>query len=348
MKQIILRIKTSWSAFCRILFRSWDRHQRDGQEYHQLLALKRPLQLAQQECRLYREIALRRPARSGMPSYEDLSLPIPESIKLPIDREEIDVPRHSDLDCQQFREEGVLIKPGFVPEALTAAYLEKRRAIKDPEFSVWGGSYMAVPEMRAVALYTPLMKLLKKLIGREMGLFLTLSGLQTTKRTWHQDYYLKPAYTNVEYVAVWIALDSIHPESGPFEYIPGSQKWPPMRRELVWEYLQPEQRDTPGWPRYAEAFVTPAYQDAIAHSGIEPRQFVGQRGDILIWHHSLVHQGSLARNPELERPGLIAHYASLQQLQLDRKTLQQSENKQWYVLRNDRDLVLSKRRKEKH
>ena len=33
------------------------------------------------------------------------------------------------------------------------------------------------------------------------------------------------------YLAVWMALDDIGPETGPFQFIPGSHRWPVLRRD---------------------------------------------------------------------------------------------------------------------
>jgi hypothetical protein len=32
------------------------------------------------------------------------------------------------------------------------------------------------------------------------------------------------------------------------------------------------------------------------------------KGDLLIWHGKLFHRGTVARDPSLLRPGIIAHY----------------------------------------
>ena len=39
-----------------------------------------------------------------------------------------------------------------------------------------------------------LVELVEKLIGMPLALFLSLSGLRSSRRQWHQDFYLKPGY----------------------------------------------------------------------------------------------------------------------------------------------------------
>ncbi len=284
-----------------------------------------------------------RPARAGVPSFADLSLPIPPERASFLDREDLDESRLDD-DQRAYRADGFLIKEGFLPEELTAPYLSDRLEITDPEFSVWGGSYMGLDSMKELCLYRPLTELVERLIGKPAALFLTLSGLQSTQRTWHQDFYLKPGYENVDYCAVWMAVGDVDPDSGPYQYIPGSHRLPSLRRELIYEWLTPEARQSAGNFRVAEAFVTGACERLIQEEGLEVRSFVPKRGDILIWHHSLLHQGSRQRRHDLIRPGLVAHYNSAERLEGSNKGVRVDANGSRWVERHDREDIVSKRR----
>ena len=216
---------------------------------------------------------------------------------------------------------------------------------QDPKFSVWGGSYMGIPSMRDVCLYPELVQLVEKLIGMPLGLFLSLSGLRSSRRQWHQDFYLKPGYENVNYLAVWIALGDVHPDSGPYEFVPGSHRLPTMRHELVHEWLQPDERVAVGAaPRIAERFVTAACNEMIAERGLEVRQFVPKRGDVLVWHHSLLHQGSDPVNPQLIRPGVIAHFNSVSTLMANNKGIARHPGGGSYVVRTDQAAVVAGRK----
>jgi hypothetical protein len=286
-----------------------------------------------------RAVAERRPARSGQPTFEDLALEIPQSRCGFLDREDLD---ETTLDADQlfFRRNGYLIKDGFIPPELTEPYLADRINFPDPNLSIWGGSYMAIPSMRDVCLYRPLVDLIERLVGEPVGLFLTLSGLESTRRTWHQDFYLKPGYENVNYCAAWIAVGDVDPDSGPYQFVPGTHRLPSMRQELVWEWLTPEERVSPASYRIAETFVTDACAKMFVERELEPQFFVPKRGDLLIWHHSLLHQGSRARRPDLMRPGLISHYNSLaKQRQMGREMVQHP-NGSWYRVRDDYEVIV--------
>jgi hypothetical protein len=233
----------------------------------------------------------------------------------PLDRPGVD---DAALTPQQrsWRRDGVVILPKFLPDHLTDPYIARRRMLDSPGGWASPVPYLQVPELRALALYPPLMAVLQQLIGEEMLLHLALTGWVSTERNWHQDDYLNPPFVNSWYAAVWIALDHIDPASGPFEYVPGSHRWPVMRGEKVRGFLTDEERTrlddgTNHWPKYAERFVTPAIEAEIARTGARSRTFLGEKGDVLIWHGRLMHRGSLAADPGRERRSLIVHYSGI-------------------------------------
>jgi hypothetical protein len=115
------------------------------------------------------------------------------------------------------------------------------------------------------------------------------------------------------YAAIWMAMGDIHPDSGPFEFVPGSHKWPCMRREKVKALVVPEARSTGDhhWAVVAEYLVNKSVDQHIRETGAEVVQFDAKKGDILIWHGKLMHRGSIPKDPNILRPALIPHYSSI-------------------------------------
>jgi hypothetical protein len=212
---------------------------------------------------------------------------------------------------QQWRDEGVVSLRNFLPEDLMRDYVKVREA--HPQAGGWQcpTPYMHVPELRALACYKPLADILTDLLGEPMGVHLNLTGWITSEREWHQDDYLNPDFINSWYAAVWMALDDIHPDSGPFQYIPGSHRWPVMRQKKVKELLSKEEAENIAWCSIAERFVTPLYEAEIARSGLPTVSLLAKRGDVLIWHGRLVHRGSRANVPGMPRRSLISHYSAV-------------------------------------
>jgi ectoine hydroxylase-related dioxygenase (phytanoyl-CoA dioxygenase family) len=160
--------------------------------------------------------------------------------------------------------------------------------------------------------------MMESLVGEDMLLHLALTGWVSTEREWHQDDYLNPPFVAGWYAAVWMALDDISPDSGPFEYLPGSHRWGLLRMDKVRSFLTEEEltRKDPAagvnqWPKYAERFVTPAVERRIERSGLPIRRFLARKGDVLIWHGRLMHRGSLPRVPGTPRRSLITHYSGI-------------------------------------
>ncbi|HEX3347611.1 MAG TPA: phytanoyl-CoA dioxygenase family protein [Acetobacteraceae bacterium] len=219
-------------------------------------------------------------------------------------------------DQLSWRQQGIVIKRKFLPDRLTDAYIERRAQFGDPGGWRAPTPYLHVPEMRALALYPPLMRLMADLIGEPMLLHLALTGWVSTERNWHQDDYLNPDFVNSWYCAVWMALGPVDPDCGPFEYVPGSHQWPLLRGEKVRRFLSEEERGrregplgTNHWPKYSERYVVPAIEAEIVSRGVAPARFLAEKGDVLIWHGRLMHRGSRANVPGKERRSLITHYS---------------------------------------
>jgi len=243
-------------------------------------------------------------------TFDMVSEEVDEAVRPPLDRADCDE-TNLDEDQRFWRDNGYVIKPGFIPEEMVDRYAALRA--RHPDKGGWGCPvpYMHVSELSDISLYPPLMQLMHRLVGEEMMLHLNLTGWVSTDRNWHQDDYLNPPYINSWYAATWVALDDIHPDCGPFEFVPGSHKWPLMKGHKVRMYLTPEERNSVGWPSLAERFVNDLAQDEIDRRGVEPKRFIARKGDVLIWHGRLMHRGSYAKQPGMERRTLISHYSGV-------------------------------------
>lgn len=208
---------------------------------------------------------------------------------------------------------GYVIKRNFVPHDLIDEYL----SIRERE-NLGAGAfpnttpYLYHSAIRDICCSRELHYLMVDLLGEELGLHFLLSSFQSTQRGWHQDDYLNPEDVMGRYAAVWIAMGDVHPDSGPFEFVPGSHRWPCLRREKVRTLVVPEIRaNTDLWTVHAEYFVNKAVENYIEETGSEIAFFDAKKGDILIWHAKLIHRGSIPKDPSLTRPALIAHYSNI-------------------------------------
>jgi ubiquinone/menaquinone biosynthesis C-methylase UbiE len=256
--------------------------------------------------------------QDSMPRFEDLSEVFPDSEVPPLDRASVDEARLT-RDQLHWRRYGYLVLNSVLPPELIEAYLALRKreniGLGGFENVVWEGTH---PEIMALGTYAPLADKIRELFGEDLAFNFTLTQFTSTEREWHQDDYLGADGVYGRYCALWMALDDIHPDSGPFEFIPGSHRWPGVRGRLVRNYLEPQARSWQGlpgdgghWAKIAEPFTTPAFEDKIARESLPLYTFLPRRGDVLIWHGKLMHRGSKPKIPGMPRPTLICHYYPL-------------------------------------
>jgi len=216
----------------------------------------------------------------------------------------------------QWNDNGYLVLPGLLPEELMVAYeaeWEEAHAGPDWARSRRGGwpdplPYTRHPALLALCCDANLARTLEWLIGEPAGLHLNLTGWVSTERSYHVDSYLNPSYVGDSYAAVWMALDTIHPDSGPFQCVPGSHRWPVVTRDKVAPFVD---LTDPAWPTHSEAILQPLYEAEIERRGANVLTYLPERGDVLIWHPRLVHQGSRPTVPGTQRRAVIGHWSGV-------------------------------------
>lgn len=130
-----------------------------------------------------------------------------------------------------------------------------------------------------------------------------LPYLTSTKKSWHQDSGgLNNAIAGENYIGIWVALEDVHPDSGPFELIPGSHKW-----NIDEEYADLQSSEN------LEAIPNHEKIQLITDKKNlgEIYSFLPKKGDAIIWHGRLIHRGANPKNEDLTRKSLIGHYCNM-------------------------------------
>jgi ectoine hydroxylase-related dioxygenase (phytanoyl-CoA dioxygenase family) len=218
--------------------------------------------------------------------------------------------------------------------AYEKCWIENNAEIIDGEMSMIrpGGwpdctPYRRHPEVMDILMYKEIHETMEELIGEPAGVHLNLTGWTSTTRNWHQDTYLNPPHVGDYYVAIWIALETIHPDAGPFQLVPGSHKWRTVTQEKILSALSPDERDYQ-WPRYSERLLTPIFEHIIEERNAEVLTYLPERGDVLFWHGRLLHRGSKPNVPGMVRKSLIAHFSGINHRQDMPKAIKQDSG--WY------------------
>lgn len=236
---------------------------------------------------------------------------LPKELLTPLDQmKQVDIMTTTIMQARWWAD-GVLYLPNFLPTDLIDKYCEVRSKLDAPGGWESPVPYLHVKELRDISLYRPLMAVMKSLIGEDMGLHLNLTGWVSTERDLHQDSYLNPDFVGTRYIAAWMALDDIHADSGPFQFVQGSHKWPVIRRDKIFKYLTKEEQINEAWPSLTQGWVAEACMKEILRRNTEVSTYLPRRGDVLLWHSNLVHRGSPATKPGMQRKALISHYSAL-------------------------------------
>jgi hypothetical protein len=205
---------------------------------------------------------------------------------------------------------GVVIKKGFVPDEIISKYREVRDALP---LRAWDHPtpYMECPELLDISTFPELVELQRSLLGVDVGLHLNLTDYLSTERKFHADTYLNPKEVGGHYLAVWIALDDISEDCGPFEYVPGSHKWPAMSRDALFKLAPKELLHPDRWPTLTQDIVGQACEDEITRRNAQVVKYLPKKGDLLVWHANLIHRGSTPTDPNAVRRAVIGHYSSI-------------------------------------
>ncbi|MGD1844825.1 MAG: phytanoyl-CoA dioxygenase family protein [Salibacteraceae bacterium] len=141
------------------------------------------------------------------------------------------------------------------------------------------------------------------LLGRKVKPFQTMNFLVGSKARAHSDTIHMTTEPLGYLIAIWVALEDIHPDSGPVFYYPGSHKLP---------YVLSKGFDTGNTSLTVGKHYYENYLDHIEEmmekEGYEKEVLIAKKGDILIWHGNLIHGGTPVINPELSRKSLVIHY----------------------------------------
>lgn len=148
-----------------------------------------------------------------------------------------------------------------------------------------------------------LLQLLQFLLDKKMVPFQTINFINGSGQRAHSDSVHMTTYPLGYLIAAWIALEDIHPDSGPLFYYPGSHKLPYLLNN-EWNkdgsFLSLGKHDYEDYEDMVE--------ELIETRKLQKVELIAKKGDVLIWHANLIHGGSPIRNTSLTRKSMVIHY----------------------------------------
>jgi len=200
---------------------------------------------------------------------------------------------HVDLTeaAADYRENGYLIRDfGFSEQDLeeAAAYTKAITTIRVQDAWLVNGA------IKRLAVNERVLAFLSELYQKEAFAFQTLNFPRGSQQGVHSDTYHFNSIPVGFMCGVWIALEDIHPDSGPLQYYPGSHRLPVFAN-----------KDLPG--NDMNAYVQHV-EAAVGGAGIARETAKITRGQAFIWAANLFHGGSPIADPARTRLSQVTHY----------------------------------------
>ena len=153
--------------------------------------------------------------------------------------------------------------------------------------------------IREILCHDNIYKLFDEIGLEKMGLHLSFTPWYSTEKSWHHDCADGDTVSAENYVGLWIALQDINPDSGPFAFVPGSNNWD--FDFSVYKNLNPEQ-------------IVMYIQNLLIQNELndkqQPQMFLPKKGGALLWKGHTIHRGLSPVNTNMPRESIIGHYMS--------------------------------------
>ncbi len=174
----------------------------------------------------------------------------------------------------------------------------------DPKWGRIGNIHNFVPAMRGILEHPVLIEKIELLLGVPCIPFQTIPSFTGSEQLAHSDAIHMTTYPLGYLAAAWIAFEDISADSGPLEFYPGSHRLPYYLSNATGMSLEDCRKSRMVYEQTYEPFI----QSLIQKHNLEKKHFLAKKGEILIWHHNLIHGGSPVSNLSSTRESLVCHY----------------------------------------
>lgn len=191
----------------------------------------------------------------------------------------------------EYRDKGYLIRDfGFSEMDLeeAAAYTKAIAGIRVQDAWLVNGA------VKRLAVHGRVIEFLSDLYQKQAFAFQTLNFPRGSQQNVHSDTYHFNSIPVGFMCGVWIALEDIHPDSGPLLYYPGSHRLPVFANEDL------PGHNVNGYVQHVEA--------AVGETGITRETAKISRGQAFIWAANLFHGGAPIADPTRTRLSQVSHY----------------------------------------
>ena len=214
--------------------------------------------------------------------------------------------------CCSFGEHGYWIAQGLIKGSIIdQAFSAYDKAIKDGTIVRNEGDtrflnpHNLVKEVKDLMFSEKLKRYINLFTGTTALPFQSIGAHYGSQQLPHSDAIHMTTYPIGFMTAAWVACEDISLDSGPLEYYPKSHKLKYKLSDAVGIELKDFEES--GYQKYSSMYE-PAVQETISDSKVEKKLFEAKKGDVLFWHHNLLHGGSPIFDESLTRHSFVFHY----------------------------------------
>lgn len=210
-----------------------------------------------------------------------------------------------------FIEKGYMVLKGFHKEEDIENLnrdIEKLLEKNKTDFNYTGKKIMDAFQLSETAnqhffKHPELIKLLNFVMGKKVVPFQTINFIEGSEQRAHSDFIHMTSEPRGYLVAAWTALEDCHRGNGPLFFYPGSHRLPYI---LCEDYDSGNTKWKIGDNSYKK--YEDRIEDLIREKQLQKQYFLGNKGDVFIWHANLLHGGSPITQKGATRKSMVAHY----------------------------------------
>ncbi len=182
-------------------------------------------------------------------------------------------------------------------------------AVKDVPQEVLNGPYIKFNDFhdssviaKKIMLHNNIVTFLEAVFGDKVIGMQSLIFKYGSQQATHQDFAYVVSEIPSHLAAAWIALEDVHPDSGPLSYYPGSHTIPKFNFGNGIFFNGQSSHNPTDFAGYLDK--------TCQEAGLEKKTLLVKKGDVLLWHAALAHGGEAIRNPAQTRKSFVCHYSS--------------------------------------
>lgn len=165
-------------------------------------------------------------------------------------------------------------------------------------------SWRVLESCKKLSLSQIVMDWLETLYQASPQAFSTINFLHSTQQPLHSDYVHFGTLPEGRLAGSWIALEDIHPDSGPLQVVPGSHKLDYFNYEILVESPPKKLNEIKRNYHLYEQWVRDLMMQKKL-TAITPQM---EKGDCIIWDANLLHGSPDCKNNKISRRSQVTHW----------------------------------------